>query len=281
MRSPMDRIIKRHPEKKKQIRKYMEKWNKRTTGGQQWPKEGTFDSTCCDEMEAVIKHHKPNDKSDKQEGGDYRRELGLLVQQDRRRRDEEARRAENNRLCTLALQEEEEECERLSREWGQKWDEPLTQEEKESQRQYAQAEEKHRKGRKPRAAKSSGWQHLTSTPAERGVQTLPEGMDNQEKRVRGRSCSPIQSLNHGHADRRPKQRQERVTRPSEGGPKRSQLLFSADETAASMEGCLSGSESGREEEPAPTPVTGHKNRDVHSGRLERTYASRLETKLSK
>ncbi|KAJ8369508.1 hypothetical protein SKAU_G00095360 [Synaphobranchus kaupii] len=46
----------------------MEKWNKRTTGSQQWPKEGTFDPTYCDEMEAVIKHHKPNDKSDKREG---------------------------------------------------------------------------------------------------------------------------------------------------------------------------------------------------------------------
>ncbi|KAJ8333561.1 hypothetical protein SKAU_G00415690 [Synaphobranchus kaupii] len=68
MRTPMDLIIKRHPEKKKQIRKYMEKWNKRTTGGQQWPKEGTFDPTCCDEMEAVIKHHKPKDKSDIREG---------------------------------------------------------------------------------------------------------------------------------------------------------------------------------------------------------------------
>ncbi|KAJ8353519.1 hypothetical protein SKAU_G00210860 [Synaphobranchus kaupii] len=67
MRTPIDLIIKRHPEKKKLIRKYMEKWNKRTTGGQQWPKEGTFDPTCCDEMEAIIKHHKRNDKSDKRE----------------------------------------------------------------------------------------------------------------------------------------------------------------------------------------------------------------------
>ncbi|KAJ8349001.1 hypothetical protein SKAU_G00275900 [Synaphobranchus kaupii] len=135
-------------------------------------------------MEAVIKHHKPNDKSDKREG--------LLVQQDRRRRDEEARRAENDRLCTLALQEEEEECEQHSREWGQKWDEPLTQEERERQRQYAQAEEKDRKGRKSHAVKSSGWQHLTSTPAERKFQTLPEGMDSQEERVRGSSRSPIE-----------------------------------------------------------------------------------------
>ncbi|KAJ8334012.1 hypothetical protein SKAU_G00413310 [Synaphobranchus kaupii] len=64
--TPMDLIIKRHPEKKKQIRKYMEKWNKRTAGGQKWPKEGTFDPTCCDEMEAVI--NEPTDKSDKREG---------------------------------------------------------------------------------------------------------------------------------------------------------------------------------------------------------------------
>ncbi|KAJ8353178.1 hypothetical protein SKAU_G00207450 [Synaphobranchus kaupii] len=285
----------------------MEKWNKRTTGGQQWPKEGTFDPTCCDEMEVIIKHHKPNDKSDKREGkrirenevikwfqlkGKQYRETMKAVrdtikeagkEQEHSKEKEanqtapfpspnpppypghagllraEAWRAENNRLCAQALQEEEEELKRRSREWGQKWDDPLTQEEIESRRQYARAEEKERKRRKSHAAKSSGWQHLTSTPAERRVQTLPEGMDSQEKRVRGRSRSPIQSPNHGPgpADR-PEQRQERVARPSEGGPKRNQSPFSADETAVSMEGCPSGPESGGEEEPAPNPVTGTK-----------------------
>ncbi|KAJ8364922.1 hypothetical protein SKAU_G00137530 [Synaphobranchus kaupii] len=290
MRTPMDLIMKRHPEKKKQIRKYMEKWNKRTTGSQQWPREGTFDPTCCDEMEAVIKHHKPNDKSDKREGkrireneviqwfqlegkqyrdtmkavrdtmketgkeqehskqkeakqtapfpspnpppypghagppraGQYvqtspaadaamtiegkvefqplqgtvkmrvtsedlgiqaggaacstvsaaavtpytelrnlmyeqmeddrrlleqmedrRREVDLFRQQDNRRRDEEAWRAENDSRHAQAVQEQEEEKGKwLSREWYDKKDEPLTREEIETRRQYAQVEDK-------------------------------------------------------------------------------------------------------------------------------------------
>ncbi|KAJ8353393.1 hypothetical protein SKAU_G00209600 [Synaphobranchus kaupii] len=223
MRTPMDLIIKRHPEQ------YMEKWNKRTTGGQQWPKEGTFDPICCDEMDAVIKHHKPTDKSDKREElnkqlkeqvEDNKREIDLLLQEeDRQKQEKEERRAENDRLCALALQEEE--CEQYSRGWCQKWGEQLTQEERECHYQYARVKEKDRKGRKSHVAKSSGWQHLTSTPAEQEVQTLPEGMDSQEERVRGRSRSPIQSPNNGPADRRREQRQEWVGRPSEGGPKRS------------------------------------------------------------
>ncbi|KAJ8353469.1 hypothetical protein SKAU_G00210360 [Synaphobranchus kaupii] len=252
MRTPMDLIIKRHPEKKKQIRKYMEKWNKITTGGQQWPKEGTFDPTCCDEMEAIIKYHKPKDKSDKREGKrireneeqveDNRRKIDLLLQEeDRRRQDEEPWRVENNRRCAMAALEEE--CEQYSRETEC---EQLTQEEKESQRQYARKEEKERKGRRSPAAKSSGWGPLTPTPAEREVQVPPEGMDNQEERTRCRSL--IQSPNSGPASRCPEQRKKRGGRPSEEGPKESQPLYSEEEAAASTEGCPSDSESGEEEE---------------------------------
>lgn len=62
---PMERIAKRHPDHKKWIPKYMEKWNKRTTGGLRWPKEGTFNLAYCNEVGTVITHHKPRDMSDK------------------------------------------------------------------------------------------------------------------------------------------------------------------------------------------------------------------------
>ncbi|KAJ8346444.1 hypothetical protein SKAU_G00278450 [Synaphobranchus kaupii] len=333
LRTPMDLIIKRHPEKKKQIRKYMKKWNKRTTGSQQWPLVGTFDPTCCDEIEAVIKHHKPNDKSDKREGKrlresevinwfqlegkqyrdtmravreaikdtgkeqehskqkeaeltaplpspnpppypghagptkagqyvqtnlaadtamtiegkvefqplqgtvkmrvtsedlgiqaggaagstvstatvspyadlrnllheqmeddrrllvqmeDQRREVDLLRLQDGQRRDGEARRAENDRRYAQELLEAEEGKQR-SEEWCNKKDGPLTREELETQRQYAQVEDKVRRKLKSHTATSKTQQHFAPTPAKRRVHMLPEGTDSPPKGEEQRS----------------------------------------------------------------------------------------------
>ncbi|KAJ8351926.1 hypothetical protein SKAU_G00234020 [Synaphobranchus kaupii] len=235
MRTPMDLIIKRHPEKKKQIRKYIEKWTK----SQQWPREGTFDPTCCDEMEAVIKHHKPNDKSDKREElrrqlndqmeqnkqlqeqvGDQRREMNFFMRQDSHRRDEEAWRAENDRRYAQELLEEEE--------------------------------------------------------VRRQIQMLPEGTYGQHNKVRGRS--PVRSSINGPAGRRPKPRRKRRRGRNEKSPTRSQPPLSEDDPATSMN---ASTDSGAEEEPSTPPPKGHKNRDEHSGKLERTYVSKLETKLSK
>lgn len=46
----------------------MKNLNKRTTGGQMWPRKGTFDLACCEEVEKNNKHHEAKDKSDKREG---------------------------------------------------------------------------------------------------------------------------------------------------------------------------------------------------------------------
>lgn len=46
----------------------MKRWHKRTSTGQQWPVDGTFDMACCEEVEANIKHHKASDTSDRRIG---------------------------------------------------------------------------------------------------------------------------------------------------------------------------------------------------------------------
>lgn len=61
-------IIKKHPEHKKIILKCMKKWNKRTATGVQWPVDGTFDRSCCDELSANIKHHKASVNTDSRVG---------------------------------------------------------------------------------------------------------------------------------------------------------------------------------------------------------------------
>lgn len=50
----------------------MKKWNKRTAGGLQWPIEGTFDRSRCDEAYTNIKHHKASNNSDRRVGKRYR-----------------------------------------------------------------------------------------------------------------------------------------------------------------------------------------------------------------
>lgn len=68
MATPVEKISKRYPDRRKRIQKCMKNWNKRTTGNQRWPVEGTFDPACCEEVEVAIKHHKPNNTSSKRLG---------------------------------------------------------------------------------------------------------------------------------------------------------------------------------------------------------------------
>lgn len=74
---PVELFIKRHPDHEKRTLKCMKKWNKSTTGGQQWPVEGTIDIACCDEVETNIKHPKAKDTRDKRVGK-RQKERGLF-----------------------------------------------------------------------------------------------------------------------------------------------------------------------------------------------------------
>lgn len=56
-------LIREQPDHEQQIRLCMKKWHKRTPGRLQWPREGTFMTAYCDEVEAIIKHHKAGDIS--------------------------------------------------------------------------------------------------------------------------------------------------------------------------------------------------------------------------
>ncbi len=61
MSTPMELVIKQHPDHKRQIQCCMTKWHKRTSGKLQWQEKGTLDEKCWDEVDAVIKHHKAKD----------------------------------------------------------------------------------------------------------------------------------------------------------------------------------------------------------------------------
>ncbi|KAJ8354925.1 hypothetical protein SKAU_G00224920 [Synaphobranchus kaupii] len=111
---------------------------------------------------------------------DQRREVDLLRLQDGQRRDGEARRAENDRRYAQELLEAEEGKQR-SEEWCNKKDGPLTREELETQRQYAQVEDKVRRKLKSHTATSKTKQHFAPTPAKRRVHMLPEGTDSPPK----------------------------------------------------------------------------------------------------
>lgn len=50
----------------------------------QWPKEGTFMTACCDEVEANIKHHKARDTSNSRLGKREREALRLFRQEGRK-----------------------------------------------------------------------------------------------------------------------------------------------------------------------------------------------------
>ena len=65
MEIPMELIIKRHPDDKILIKRFMKRWHARNS---LWPKDGSFDLVCCEEMEINIKHHKSEDHSDRRLG---------------------------------------------------------------------------------------------------------------------------------------------------------------------------------------------------------------------
>lgn len=64
MITPVELIIKLHPDHKKQIHLCMKKLHEMTRDLQS--KEGTFNTACCKEVN--IKHHKAKDTSDKRNG---------------------------------------------------------------------------------------------------------------------------------------------------------------------------------------------------------------------
>ena len=66
--TPVELVIRHHPDHIKQIRHCMNKWHKRTSGILQWPEKGTFDVACSKEVEANIKHYKSKDTSNSREG---------------------------------------------------------------------------------------------------------------------------------------------------------------------------------------------------------------------
>lgn len=75
--TPVELVIRQHPDFVKQIKNCMIKWHRRTSGKLQWPERGTFDAACCREVEANIKHYKANDTSNSREGK-RARERGVL-----------------------------------------------------------------------------------------------------------------------------------------------------------------------------------------------------------
>lgn len=65
---PVERIITQYPMCRDIIKKLSKKWEKRTKKlNTKWSAEGTFDLAMCREMKALIKNHKPYDKSKKRE----------------------------------------------------------------------------------------------------------------------------------------------------------------------------------------------------------------------
>ncbi|KAM3622627.1 uncharacterized protein V6R79_001318 [Siganus canaliculatus] len=96
--TPVEVVLMHHPDHKKRIQKYMNKWHKRTTGKLKWPREGTFDSKCCDEVLTNIKHYKGNDYSDRREGKrakqrevlEWFRQAGLRYQAQRQRQGQQS-----------------------------------------------------------------------------------------------------------------------------------------------------------------------------------------------
>ena len=59
----------KYPEQMKEINRISAKWEKRTKDmTSPWPREGTFDTSVCDDMERRIADYKPKDKSKKRQG---------------------------------------------------------------------------------------------------------------------------------------------------------------------------------------------------------------------
>ncbi|XP_067255976.1 involucrin-like [Chanodichthys erythropterus] len=81
---PVDRIITQYPICRDIIKKLSKKWEKRTKKLKtKWPAEGTFDVAMCREMKALIKNHKPHDKTKKREQKRQKEQevLDLFIQQ--------------------------------------------------------------------------------------------------------------------------------------------------------------------------------------------------------
>lgn len=63
--TPVELVIKEHPDHEQEIRLCMKKWHKRGTGKLKWPREGIFMAEYFAEVEASIKQHKAGDNSKK------------------------------------------------------------------------------------------------------------------------------------------------------------------------------------------------------------------------
>ena len=66
--TPVELVIRKHPDNVKQIRECVNKWHKRTSGALPWPEKGTFDAACCKEIETSIKHYKSKNLTNSREG---------------------------------------------------------------------------------------------------------------------------------------------------------------------------------------------------------------------
>jgi len=65
---PVEQLATQYPICKDVIKDLSKKWEKRTKKfNTKWPAEGTFDLAMCREMGALIKNHKPQDKSKKRQ----------------------------------------------------------------------------------------------------------------------------------------------------------------------------------------------------------------------
>jgi len=54
--TPAKLVIMTHPSNKRKIQKCMTKWHKMTSGKNRWPKEGSFDPSCCEEVEERLRN---------------------------------------------------------------------------------------------------------------------------------------------------------------------------------------------------------------------------------
>ncbi|KAL7402182.1 hypothetical protein ABVT39_010986 [Epinephelus coioides] len=59
--TPMEIVMAQHPGQRNRIQCCVTKWHKRTSGKNRWPKDGTFNLACCDEVESELRHIEAKD----------------------------------------------------------------------------------------------------------------------------------------------------------------------------------------------------------------------------
>ncbi|KAL7379298.1 hypothetical protein ABVT39_025669 [Epinephelus coioides] len=59
--TPVEIVMQQHPSRKNRIQRCVTKWHKRTSGKNRWPKDGTFNLACCDEVETELRYMEARD----------------------------------------------------------------------------------------------------------------------------------------------------------------------------------------------------------------------------